>query len=359
VGGWRGALEGVVVKVLVTGHNGYIGGALVPMLLAAGHEVTGMDSYLFADCTFGTDVPDVPSRRIDIRDAIVDDVAGFDAVVHLAGISNDPLGDLRPDCTYDINFRGAVHMASLAKQAGVPRFVFSSSCSLYGAAGDAPLDETADFNPVTPYGRSKVLAEEGMTALASDEFSPTFLRNATAFGVSARLRGDLVVNNLVGYAVTTGEVLLKSNGLAWRPLVHIEDISRAFLAVLHAPRHVVHLEAFNVGSTEENYRIREVAALVEEHVPDSRVEFADGASADARNYRVNCERLLQTLPDFRPEWTVSRGVEELYRAYRDEGLTLAEFTSSRYLRVRRVLELLESGALDDDLRWTAAASDDA
>lgn len=339
------------MKVLVTGHNGYIGSTLVPMLQEAGHQVAGMDTYLFGDCTFGADPPDIPARRVDIRDATVDDVVGFDAVIHLAGISNDPLGDLRPDCTYDINFRGAVHMAQLAKQAKVPRFVFSSSCSLYGAAGDAPLDETASFNPVTPYGHSKVLAEEGMTALATDDFSPTFLRNATAFGVSARLRGDLVVNNLVGYAVTTGEVLLKSNGMSWRPLVHIEDISLAFLAVLHAPRDAVHLEAFNVGSTEENYRIRDVATMVQEHVPDSRVEFADGASPDARNYRVNCDRLAEALPEFKPRWTVARGVEELYKAYCEENLTLDVFTGSRYLRVRRVLELLESGAIDDDLRW--------
>ena len=340
------------VRVLVTGHDGYIGQSLVPQLRAAGHEVTGLDSFLFEDCTFGPS-PAVPALRLDIRDVIPEHLEGFDAVIHLAGISNDPLGDLNPECTYDINFRGAVRVAEAAKQAGVGRFLFSSSCSLYGAAGDAPLDESAAFNPVTPYGHSKVLAEEGMSALADDDFSPTFLRNATAYGVSSRLRGDLVVNNLVGFALITGEVLMKSDGSPLRPLVHIDDISAAFVAALEAPRDVVHNRAFNVGRTEENYRIRDVAAIVEEQVAGSRIGFADNAGPDLRNYRVNCDLLAATLPAFQPTWTVPLGVAQLRDAIVAQALTLEDFTGSRFLRIRHITELLRDGKIDDSLRWNA------
>jgi nucleoside-diphosphate-sugar epimerase len=277
------------MRVLVTGHDGYIGTVLVPMLLDAGHDVVGLDNFLFEECTFGTNVVQPPALRMDVRDVTAADLEGFEAVLHLAAISNDPLGNLNPDTTYDINHRAASHLAAEAKKAGVTRFVFSSSCSLYGRAGDDFLDEEADFNPVTPYGESKVLAEADMRKLADDDFSPTYLRNATAYGVSSRLRGDLVVNNLVGYAVTTGDVLIKSDGTPWRPLVHIEDISRAFVAVLHAPREIVHDEAFNVGITSENYRISEVGSIVEEVVPGSRVRYAEGAGPDTRCYRVDCE----------------------------------------------------------------------
>jgi len=233
----------------------------------------------------------------------------------------------------------------------VERFLFSSSCSLYGAAGDDFLDETADWNPVTPYGRSKLLAEPDITQLADDDFSPTYLRSSTAYGVSRRLRGDLVVNNLAGLAFTTGAVLIMSDGTPWRPLVHIEDISRAFLAVLEAPREVVHDQAFNVGRTEENYRIRAVADIVESVIPESRVTYAEGGGPDKRCYRVNCDKISETLPAFDPQWTVRRGVEELYSAFLREGLAADEFTSSRYLRIKHVKELQESGALDEDLRW--------
>ncbi len=338
------------MKVLVTGHNGYIGCTLVPLLQAAGHEVVGLDSYLFGDCTFGAEIPDVPALRLDVRDVSKRDLTGFDAIIHLAAISNDPLGDLNPDITYDINHRGAVGLAEEARKAGVTRFLMSSSCSLYGAAGDDALDESASFNPVTPYGRSKVLAEAGISALAGDDFSPTFLRNATAYGVSARLRIDLVVNNLTAYAVATGEVRLKSDGSPWRPLVHIEDIARAFVAVLHAPREVVHNEAFNVGRTSENYRIREVAAIVEELVPGSRITFSEGAGPDVRNYRVNCDKIAQAIPEFAPTWTVRQGVEELFAAYCSVGLTPEDVTGSRYLRIRHIESLL-GGRIDDSLRW--------
>jgi nucleoside-diphosphate-sugar epimerase len=338
------------MRVLVTGHNGYIGTILVQMLQEAGHDVVGLDNYLYEDCTFGDDVADVPALRMDVRDVTAAQLEGFEAVLHLAAISNDPLGDLQPDTTFDINHRAASRLAQKAKEAGVSRFIFSSSCSLYGQAGDEFLDEEAAFNPVTPYGESKVLAELDMRKLADDDFSPTYLRNATAYGVSPRLRGDLVVNNLVGYAVTTGEVLIKSDGTPWRPLVHIEDISRAFLAVLHAPRDVVHDRAFNVGQTEENYRISEVAEIVEAVVPGSRVQYAEGGGPDVRCYRVNCDRLAELVPAYRPAWTVRRGVEELFEAFTRHSVTLEDFESSRFLRLKHVRELQEQGMLDEQLR---------
>jgi len=341
------------VRVLVSGHDGYIGTALVPLFQAAGHEVVGCDSFLFHQSRFGPEAADVPAVAKDIRDVTPDDLAGFDAVVHLAGISNDPLGDLNADVTYDINWRGTMDVARSAKAAGVPRFLFSSSCSLYGAAGDPPLDENATFNPVTPYGESKLYAERGLRELADDDFSPTYLRNATAFGVSPRLRGDLVVNNLTGLAFTTGKVLMKSDGMPWRPLVHIEDIARAFLAVAEAPRDLVHDVPFNVGSTAENYRVRQVAEMVAEVVPGSEVAFSDTASADLRNYRVDCDKLRRTLPAFQPRWTVRKGVEELYSAYLEHGLTYEQLTGPGLIRLARIRELLAHGRLDDGLRPTA------
>jgi nucleoside-diphosphate-sugar epimerase len=342
------------VRVLVTGYHGYIGCALVPLLQAHGHEVVGLDSHLFAGCDFSTDPPSPRVIPKDVRDVEESDLEGIEAIVHLAGISNDPLGDLNPECTYDINHLATIRLARLAKSAGVPRFLQSSSCSLYGAHGDDLIDENARWNPVTPYGISKERVEHDLAKLADDDFSPTLLRNATAYGVSPRLRADLVVNNLVGYAFTTGEVLLKSDGTPWRPLVHIEDISRAFVAVLNAPRETVHNQAFNVGATDQNYRIREVAEIVESVVPGSRVEFSEGAGPDKRNYRVNCDKIREVLPEFETQWTVPRGVEELYDAYKRHGLDLDEFLSSRYLRIKRVAELQGAGRLDESLRWTAA-----
>lgn len=339
------------MRVLVTGHEGYIGVVLVPMLRERGHEVHGLDNGLFSDCTIGPGPEAIPSMRMDVRDAGVEQLAGFDAVCHLAAISNDPVGDLNPDTTYAINYRAAVSLAVAAKAAGVRRFVFSSSCSLYGAAGDAPLDETAEFNPVTPYGESKILAEQGILPLASADFSPVFLRNATAYGFSSRLRGDLVVNNLVGYALTTGEVLIKSDGTPWRPLVHIEDIARAFVAALEAPGEDVHGKAFNVGATSENYRVREVAEIVQAVVPGSKIAFAASAGPDKRNYRVSCDLIARTLPGFHPQWTVRQGVEELYAAYRLHGLTAEQLTGSRLQRIARVKELQDSGRIDGALRW--------
>ncbi len=349
------------MRVLVTGHDGYLGGAVVGALADAGHVAMGLDSYLFAGCDFdhaGPDVPHIPAVLKDVRDVTIADLEGFDAVIHLAAISNDSLGDLNPANTHDINHRGAVHLATVAKAAGVRRFLFSSSCSLYGAAGDDALDEQAAFNPVTPYGESKVLAEGEIAALADGGFSPTFLRNGTAYGVSPRLRIDLVVNNLTAFAVATGEVLVKSDGSPLRPLVHVEDIASAFLAVLEARRDLVHAEAFNVGRSTENYRIRDVAEIVEEVVPGSRVRFAEGAGPDMRNYRVNCDKIATVLPAYRPKWTVRRGVEELSAAFGEAGLTRADVTGPRYLRIRRIEELLTAGRLDGTLRWTDRSADE-
>lgn len=343
------------MRVLLTGHDGYIGHVLLPMLLDRGHQVTGLDSFLYEDCGFA-DEETSPTTvvRKDVREVDLDDLHGLDAVLHLAGISNDPLGDLQPAATYAINHEASVRLARLAKEAGVPRYIFSSSCSNYGAAGDAFLDESAGFNPVTPYAQSKVWVERDVAKLADDSFSPTFLRSATAFGVSSRLRGDLVVNNLVGYACTTGEVLIKSDGMPWRPLVHIEDIARAFVAVLEAPRELVHNESFNVGITSENYRVRDVAEMVAEVVPRSRVTYAGDASPDARNYRVDCEKIRARLPAFQPNWTVRKGIEQVYEAFCHHGTRAEEFLSSQFMRLKRIRELQSAGTLDEMLRWRTA-----
>src|SRR6056297_8544 len=342
------------MRVLVTGHDGYIGTTLVPMLQQRGHEVVGMDSMLFASCTFGERAarPDA-EFVLDVRDAEPAHLEGIDAVIHLAGMSNDPAGDLNPEATYAVNHRASTRLAEIAKAAGVERFLFSSSCSTYGAHGDDFLDESAEFLPVTPYGESKVLVERDLHDLADASFTPTSLRNATAYGASERLRGDLVVNNLTGFALTTNQVFLKSDGSSWRPLVHIEDISRAFCVLMEADRDLVHDEAFNVGSTGENYRISDVAEIGGD-VTGAEVTMSDAAFIDLRNYRVNCDKLVERFPEAAPQWTVRRGVESLRSAMTANGLTLEELEGPRFMRLRTLQQLMESGAVEPGLRWTAA-----
>jgi nucleoside-diphosphate-sugar epimerase len=341
----------------MTGHDGYIGSVMAPVLTAAGHEVVGLDTGFFSECAFGDYAgPTIEGRRDDVRDAAGFDLAGFDAVVHLAALSNDPLGNLDADLTFQINHRASVALARRARDAGVQRFVFASSCSLYGAQGDAFLDESAGFNPLTPYGKSKILSEQDIAQLASDDFSPTFMRNATAYGLSPRLRADVVVNNLVGYAMTTGEVLIQSDGTPWRPLVHVRDFSNAFLAALEAPREAVHNEAFNVGRTAENYQVRDLAEIVGAEVPGSRIEYAEGGGPDPRSYRVDCTKIETDLPGYSPEWTVERGVRELRDAFTEQGLDQDEFLSQRYFRIRRIRALLEERLLDEQLRWRSTAA---
>jgi nucleoside-diphosphate-sugar epimerase len=343
------------MKLLVTGHHGYIGSVVGPTLAAAGHDVTGLDTFFYEDCDFVADGAALPALRVDVRDVTVADLAGYDAIVHLAALSNDPLGDLSPELTKEINFEATVRLARAAKQAGVPRFVFSSSCSMYGASGSGnPVDETAPLRPLTAYAESKVRSEEAVSDLADGDFSPVFMRNATAYGVSPRLRVDLVLNNLVGWAFTTGKVKIMSDGTPWRPLIHIEDISRATLAVLEAPRDVVHGQAFNVGRDEENYQVRDLAEIVHQTVSDCEIEYAGSGDPDPRSYQVDFGKFHRAFPEAGLRWTAREGAGELLDAYREVGLTLEQFESDRYIRLKHLRLLLERGELDRDLRWRAA-----
>ena len=341
------------MRVLLTGHDGYIGTVMAPALRAAGHEVHGLDSGLFAACAFGPQPPAVPASRADVREVTPEALDGFDAVVHLANLSNDPLGNLDPDLTFAVNHRATVRLAETAREAGVGRFVFASSCSLYGAAGQDAVAETAPFNPVTPYGEAKVLAERDLGPLATDSFAPVFMRNATVYGASPRLRFDLVVNNLTAWAVATGEVRMKSDGSPWRPLVHVQDVCSAFLRALEAPREAVSGEAFNVGAAAENYRIREVAEIVGEEVPGTRVTFAKGASPDTRSYRVAFDKITDRL-GWRPQWTVRYGVREVRDALAGLDLPPEAFEGPRYSRIAHLQAHLDAGRLAPDLRWADA-----
>ena len=327
---------------------------MVPMLLHKGYEVVGLDTDYYQRCTFGDGIVEIPEIKKDIRSVELADVAGCDAVFHLAGLSNDPLGNYEASLTEEINFKASVRLAELAKQAGVKRFIFSSSCSNYGAGGTDWLTEESAFNPVTPYGVSKVRVEQEVSKLADDNFSPTYLRNATAYGVSPRLRFDLVLNNLVAWALTTGKVFIKSDGTPWRPIVHIEDISRAFIAVLEAPTEAIHNEAFNIGRNEDNYQIRELADIVKETVPNCEIEYDPNGGPDKRCYRVNCDKVRKTLPNFQPQWNARRGAKELYEAYTKVGLSLEEFEGVKYKRIAHIKYLIGQGLLDTNLRWQQA-----
>ncbi|MFD9379591.1 SDR family oxidoreductase [Streptomyces sp. NPDC059999] len=339
------------MRVLLTGHQGYLGTVMAPVLAAAGHEVVGLDAGLFADCVLGPMPADPPGTRVDLRDVTADHVAGVDAVIHLAALSNDPLGSLAPELTYDINHHASVRLAELARDAGVRRFLYASTCSVYGAAGgDDLVTEDAPLRPVTPYAESKVRVEDDLHALSDGDFSPVFMRNATAFGYSPRLRADIVLNNLVGHALLSGEVLVLSDGTPWRPLVHAADIARAFTAALTAPREAVHDRAFNIGSETNNVTVAEIAEQVAEAVSGSKVVITGETGADPRSYRVDFARFRAAVPGFDCEWTVKRGALELADAYREHGLTREDF-ERRFTRLAVLRAASEAGAVDDTLRW--------
>jgi nucleoside-diphosphate-sugar epimerase len=339
------------MKILVTGDTGYIGSVMVPKLIAQGHDVTGLDSDLFAECVYDAPHDAVKRIRKDIRDVNPRDFDNIDVVFHLAALSNDPLGNLNPALTYDINHHGSLHLARMAKMAGVPRFIFSSSCSTYGAAGADAVTETADFNPVTPYGESKVLVERDLAGMADAHFSPVYLRNATAYGMSPRLRFDLVLNNLVAHAVTTGKILIKSDGTPWRPIVHIEDIIAAFVAAAGAPREAVHNQAFNIGRNDENYQVKDIAHIVGQVVANTEVVIAGTGEPDKRSYQVNFDKVGRMLPAFKPAWTARRGAEQLCDAYQRLGLKLDDFEGPRFRRIDLLKQHLAAGTVDDTLRW--------
>jgi nucleoside-diphosphate-sugar epimerase len=343
------------MRVLVTGNKGYIGTVMASMLLKEGFDVVGLDNDLFEGCLFGDEsicgaIESIPYAKKDVRDVKLSDLQGIDAVVHLCALSNDPLGNFNPEITYKINYQGSVKLAKLSKKAGVQRFVFSSSCSVYGASKTGIVNEESALNPVTPYGISKIRAEQAISELADSKFSPTFLRSATAYGVSPMLRFDLVLNNLVAWAYASKIVLLKSDGKAWRPIVHIQDISRAFIAVLNAPRDLVHNQVFNVGRTEENYIVREIAEIAKETVPGSKIEYAKDAEPDQRSYRVDFSKIASALPEFKPQWTARSGATQLYEAFKRVGLALEDFEGPRYRRITHLENSVNSGHLDKTLR---------
>jgi nucleoside-diphosphate-sugar epimerase len=339
------------VKVLVTGHEGYIGAVLCPMLRARGHQVRGLDVGFFSDYEFLPYEPTTAPGRLDVRSLGVADVAGVDAVIHLAALSNDPMGQLDPSLTAEINHRGSVRLAELAREAGVPRFIFSSSCSTYGAGGDRPCDETSTFNPVSAYAVSKVESEREISALANDAFSPTFMRNATAYGVSPRMRTDLVVNNFVGWAVTTGQIRILSDGTPWRPVVHIRDIAGAMIAAIEVPRERVHNVAFNVGRDEDNYQVRDIADAVARAVPGAAVVYAGTGEPDKRSYRVDFGKIRRELPEFVPAWDLEKGVAEIHDAFRSCRLDKMLFESRHLVRLEQLKYLLKTARVDDRLRW--------
>lgn len=341
------------MRILITGHKGFIGSVMVPMLVAAGHDVAGLDSDLFRDCAVASETQTVPELQLDIRDVQPEHLERFDAVVHLAALANDALSELNPEITDEINHVASVRLAALAKAAGVQRFLFSSSCSVYGKIGRDLVDETSEPDPATPYNTSKILVEREVAQLADESFSPTFLRNATVYGASPKPDFGLVLNNLVAWAYTQGRVHIKSDGSPWRPMVHVEDVSRAFSGVLGAPRDVIHNQILNVGGTGENYRIRELAEIVHQVVAGSTVEYATSRRSQTRSYRVDFGKIQRLVPDFVPRWNVRRGAEQLFAAYREMDLLLEDFEGPRYKRIDHLNHLLSTGRVDGTLRWKA------
>jgi len=346
------------VRVLLTGHHGYIGSVVVTTLLDAGHDVTGLDTFFYEGCDLGPDSAAIAALRADVRDVTVEDLAGFDGVIHLAALSNDPIGELDPELTHQINLYATVELARKAREAGVRRFVFASSCSMYGSAdSDELVAEEAPLRPLTAYAESKVRAEEALAELVDDDFAPVFMRNATAYGASPRFRFDVVLNNLAAWAFTTGRVLIMSDGTPWRPLVHVEDIARAAEAALTAPHAMVAAQPFNVGANSENYRVSELAEIVRQTCPTCEIEYAADAGPDPRSYRVDFGKFLRTFPAAAPSWTARAGARQLVDAFEAAGLEEGDLV--RYTRLAQLKTLRDEGALTEDLRWARTAEMDA
>jgi nucleoside-diphosphate-sugar epimerase len=346
------------VRVLVTGNLGYVGAVLTPLLETAGHTVAGLDVDLYRACSFpaGAALPQVHTRARDVRDVEPADFAGFDAVIHLAGLANEPLGEIDPNLTADVNHRATVRVAECARRAGVGRLLFASSCSVYGASGEGTVDEGSPPQPLTAYGRSKLAAEADLARIASDDFRVVSLRCGTVYGGSPRLRFDLVVNNLVAWACATGKIHLKSDGSAWRPLIHVEDVARVYVALLDAPRSAWADGILNVGIDADNFRIRDLAAMIVEAVPGSEVAFADGAERDRRSYRVSSSRLRCTLPDFKPLWSVGRGASQIAELLARFPVAPDDFEGSTYQRQAHVAARIASGTIGRDLRPVPATA---
>jgi nucleoside-diphosphate-sugar epimerase len=342
------------MKVLVTGHRGYIGSVLTPLLVREGHDVTGLDTGYFDDCTLVPDVLKVPELRRDLRDVEAADVAGYDAIVHLGALSNDPIGNLNTAWTEEINTQATIRLAELAKAAGVRRFLFSSSCIMYGMSEAAVVDETAPLAPRTDYARSKVDAERALSELSGDGFAVTFLRNGTVYGLSPRMRFDTVMNDFMGSAVTRGKVVVLGDGAPWRPVVHVLDLSRSFAMVLEAPLELVAGEAFNNGHESLNFRIRDLAEAAVAAVPGATLEVLGEPGADQRTYQADFSKFARTFPDFTWEWTPAKGAVELRDAFLQYGVDEAAYTDAKYTRLRWLRRLMETGELDEDLRWTEA-----
>lgn len=340
------------MRVLITGHEGYIGSVMTPTFVDAGHEVVGLDTGYFADCNLVSPAEVVPSSRKDIRDLERADVEGFEAVVHLAALSNDPIGNLNDSWTEEINYRASVRLAELAREAGVERFLFSSSCIMYGMSEAAVVDESAPLDPKTEYARSKVRAERAISKLASDSFSPTFLRNGTVYGLSPRMRFDTVFNDLLGRAVATRKVVVYGDGAPWRPVVHVKDLVRAFLAALEAPRETIHNEAFNNGADHLNHQVGELARIAAEAVPGCELEVLDRPGVDQRTYKADFSKWARTFPDCEFEWTPKKGARELREAFEGIALSLADFEDKRFTRLKWLSHLIDSEAVDGELRWT-------